>query len=86
MDAITLLPVIMLTISQLVQAAQNVTTNELSNAHRYAYLKASDGSFTNPFDRGSYVANLRAFFFAPKNAPILDEIAARGLADVAESV
>ena len=86
LDAITLLPVIMLTISQLVQAAQNVTTNELSNAHRYAYLKASDGSFTNPFDRGSYVANLRAFFFAPKNAPVLDEVAARGLADVAESV
>jgi len=75
-DACTLLPVLMLTISQLVQAAQNVTTNELANAHRYAYLKAADGTFTNPFDRGSRLANIRAFFFASKNEPLIDDVAA----------
>ena len=75
-DALTLLPVIMLTISQLVQVAQNVTTNELSNAHRYSYLKSSDGAFVNPFDRGSHLANISAFFFPSKNAPLIDDIAA----------
>ena len=80
LDAITLLPVIMLTISQLVQAAQNVTTNELSNVHRYAYLKSAEGRFANPFDRGSVARNLRAFFLVGKKEPLIDDVAARGVA------
>lgn len=34
------------------QVARNVTTNELANWHRYKYLRASDGTFRNPFDKG----------------------------------
>jgi len=80
LDALTLLPVLMLTVAQISQVAQNVTTNELSNVHRYSYLKSADGSFSNPFDRGSYARNLRAFFLAGKKEPLLDDVAARGVA------
>jgi len=79
-DALTLLPVLLLTVAQLTQVAQNVTTNELSNVHRYAYLRSADGAFANPFDRGSYARNLRAFFFAGKKEPLVDDVAARGIA------
>ena len=43
----------MLTGAQLSQVFRNVTTNELSNAHRYQWLKDDDGRFANPFDRGA---------------------------------
>ena len=29
-------------------AARNITTNELTNMHRYPYLRTKDGKFTNP--------------------------------------
>ena len=64
----------MLCVSQLFQVAQNITINEISNAHRYAYLQASDGAFVNPFDKG-YVENLREFFTARADAPLIDVIA-----------
>ena len=41
-----------LTVSQAAQISKNVTTNEMANWHRYKYLKKSDGTFRNPFDRG----------------------------------
>ena len=34
------------------QVAQNITTNELTNAMRYSYLKGPDGHFHNPYDHG----------------------------------
>ena len=34
------------------QVAQNITTNELTNAVRYSYLKGPDGHFHNPYDHG----------------------------------
>ena len=40
-----LFPVLMLTGAQLSQVFRNVTTNELSNAHRYQWLKDDDGRF-----------------------------------------
>jgi len=78
-DVVTLIPVLMLTVSQLVQVGQNITTNELSNTHRYSYLKSESGFF-NPFDRGSYVANWRAFFMQSRNEPLVDSVAAPELA------
>ncbi|MEW5315647.1 MAG: hypothetical protein WDW38_007060 [Sanguina aurantia] len=41
-----------LAISQASQLGRNVTTNELTNWHRYKYLQASDGGYTNPFNKG----------------------------------
>ena len=75
-----LLPVALLTVAQLSQAARNITTNELSNVHRYAYLKSAEGRFANPFDRGSFARNLRAFFLVGKKEPLIDDVAARGVA------
>ena len=49
----------MLTGAQLSQVFRNVTTNELSNAHRYQWLKDDDGRFANPFDRGCKSNTLR---------------------------
>lgn len=34
------------------QIARNITTNEMANSLRYAYLKGSDGRFRNPYDSG----------------------------------
>ena len=47
-----LISVSALAAAQTSQVARNVTTNELSNWHRYPYLRSSDGDFHNPFDRG----------------------------------
>ena len=55
-------PVLLLSGSQLAQVARNITTNELMNLHRYTYLRNSDGTFHNPFDRGVF-KNFVAFFF-----------------------
>ena len=51
-DVAVLFPVLMLTGAQLSQVFRNITTNELSNAHRYQWLKDDNGRFNNPFDRG----------------------------------
>lgn len=34
------------------QISRNITTNELSNRVRYAYLHGPDGRFHNPYDQG----------------------------------
>ncbi|MQL94559.1 hypothetical protein Taro_027210 [Colocasia esculenta] len=43
---------IALTIAQTSQIAQNITTNELANASRYAYLRGPDGRVRNPYNHG----------------------------------
>jgi len=45
--------------------ASNLTTNELILRRRFDYLKAADGSFYNPFDRGP-AANCAQFFAAKR--------------------
>lgn len=50
------LSVAALAIAQASQIARNVTTNELTNWHRYRYLQSPDGHhMVNPFDRGCKV-------------------------------
>lgn len=34
------------------QISRNITTNEMSNAVRYGYLKGPDGKFHNPYNHG----------------------------------
>ncbi|CAI5963970.1 unnamed protein product [Closterium sp. NIES-64] len=53
-DGFMLLSVLGLVVSQGSQVAQNITTNEMANAHRYAYLRGPDGKYFNPFNRGCY--------------------------------
>ena len=40
--------------------------NELMNLHRYTYLRATDGTFKNPFDKGVF-KNLVSFFCVDAN-------------------
>lgn len=52
-DMVLFISVAALAIAQASQVSRNVTTNELSNWHRYAYLQSdSSGDFFNPFDNG----------------------------------
>ncbi|XP_078436060.1 putative protein S-acyltransferase 23 isoform X2 [Wolffia australiana] len=51
-DLLVLAGVTTLTVTQSYQIARNITTNELSNAARYAYLRGSDGRLRNPYNRG----------------------------------
>ena len=44
---------------------QNLTYNEMQNGNRYAYLKSPTGYNYNPFDKGSFSANLRDFLHPP---------------------
>ncbi len=44
----------------------NMTTNEYSNQHKYAYLKNDYGNFTNPFDHG-YLHNFINKLFVTDN-------------------
>lgn len=57
--------------SSCTQIARNVTTNELANWQRYRYLKAPDGSFTNPFDRGCKKNCADAMFPSKQRAPVM---------------
>ncbi|XP_062178658.1 protein S-acyltransferase 24-like isoform X2 [Phragmites australis] len=41
-----------LTVVQASQIARNITTNEMANSLRYAYLRGPGGRFRNPFDHG----------------------------------
>lgn len=50
-DLALLVSVSTLLVAQLVQVAQNITTNEQQNAHRYPHMQQR-GQFFNPFDRG----------------------------------
>ncbi|CAL6272224.1 unnamed protein product [Bathycoccus prasinos] len=65
-DVAVLIPVLLLVSSQLAQVARNITTNELMNLHRYTYLRATDGTFKNPFDKGVF-KNLVSFFCVDAN-------------------
>ncbi|MCO5560815.1 hypothetical protein L7F22_014435 [Adiantum nelumboides] len=51
-DAFLLCGALLLTTKQVKQIARNITTNEMSNAKRYGYLKGMDGHFYNPYDNG----------------------------------
>lgn len=53
-DVFIFLGVATLTGMQGTQIARNITTNELTNAMRYSYLKGQDGRFHNPYDHGFY--------------------------------
>ncbi|XVE67379.1 hypothetical protein DITRI_Ditri08aG0155500 [Diplodiscus trichospermus] len=52
LDAILLIAATTLTTIQASQIARNITTNELSNAIRYGYLRGHDGRFRNPYNHG----------------------------------
>ncbi|GLT96949.1 hypothetical protein SLE2022_145390 [Rubroshorea leprosula] len=52
LDLIILAAATTLTTSQASQIARNITTNELSNAYRYGYLRGADGRFRNPYNHG----------------------------------
>jgi palmitoyltransferase len=66
------------------QIARNITTNEMSNAARYNYLKDSNGRFHNPFDRG-FRKNCMEFLFTGfiedvnTTAPSLQPVLQNGL-------
>lgn len=51
-DVFVAIGVSALAIAQASQVMRNVTTNELSNWHRYKYLHGPDGSYHNPFSKG----------------------------------
>ncbi|XWS62512.1 hypothetical protein CRYUN_Cryun06bG0017500 [Craigia yunnanensis] len=52
LDAIVLISGTTLTAVQATQIARNITTNELSNAIRYGYLRGPNGRFRNPYNHG----------------------------------
>ncbi|KAL4179999.1 hypothetical protein AMTRI_Chr13g123000 [Amborella trichopoda] len=54
MDILVLLGATTMTIAQASQIARNITTNELANASRYAYLRGPDGRFRNPYNHGCW--------------------------------
>ena len=49
-------------LTQVRAVVKNITSNEMINQHRYAYLNNSNGQFFNPFDRG-IKNNIIEFFF-----------------------
>ena len=51
----------MFTLTQLLYAAMNLTSNEMFNYKRYNYLKNARGKYHNPFSRGMFY-NLAEFF------------------------
>ncbi|XP_023511407.1 probable protein S-acyltransferase 23 [Cucurbita pepo subsp. pepo] len=52
LDGIIFLAATTLTVAQASQIARNITTNEVSNAIRYGYLRGPDGKFRNPYNHG----------------------------------
>ncbi|KMZ56043.1 hypothetical protein ZOSMA_9G01470 [Zostera marina] len=60
-DIFLLIGATLMTISQTVQIAQNITTNEIMNKRRYYYLKTPEGRYRNPFSRG-FRKNITDFF------------------------
>lgn len=57
-----------LAISQASQVSRNITTNELTNWHRYRYLQTNDGLFSNPFNKGCWRNCYEAFH--PHKVPL----------------
>uniref|UniRef100_A0A7N0UG16 S-acyltransferase n=1 Tax=Kalanchoe fedtschenkoi TaxID=63787 RepID=A0A7N0UG16_KALFE len=60
-DSIILTVVSILSVIQCYQIARNITTNEMSNAVRYGYLRGPDGKFRNPYNHG-FQKNCTDFF------------------------
>lgn len=54
-----------LILRQLACIAANLTTNELISRRKYSYLRAEDGGFWNPFDRGCF-SNCQQFWCLPR--------------------
>jgi palmitoyltransferase len=52
MDFFLFFGVAFLTVVQASQIARNITTNEMANSMRYAYLRGPGGRFRNPYDHG----------------------------------
>lgn len=69
-DGFMMASVLMLSVMQAMQIARNITTNEMSNGHRYDYLKGEDGRFFNPYDRG-VIQNCKDFFCNGQNEAIV---------------
>eukprot|EP00824_Muranothrix_gubernata_P005869 TRINITY_DN17637_c0_g1_i1.p1 TRINITY_DN17637_c0_g1~~TRINITY_DN17637_c0_g1_i1.p1 ORF type:complete len:691 (+),score=127.34 TRINITY_DN17637_c0_g1_i1:2-2074(+) len=59
--------VFFLLVTQAKQISMNMTTNELSNAHRYSHFMDANGAFRNPFDKG-FVENWKEFLSAPSES------------------
>lgn len=68
-DAFMLCSVLGLAFAQGSQVAQNTTTNEMMNAHRYAYMKGGDGKYFNPYDRGFH-QNCYEFWLQGENGDV----------------
>jgi palmitoyltransferase len=54
MDTLILISAATLLTVQIYQISRNITTNEQSNAIRYAYLRSPDGRFRNPYNHGCF--------------------------------
>ncbi|KAK8522320.1 hypothetical protein V6N12_056033 [Hibiscus sabdariffa] len=52
LDAVVLISATTLTVIQAFQISRNITTNEVSNAIRYGYLRGPEGQFRNPYNHG----------------------------------
>lgn len=50
----------------LLATLRNLTTNEIVNGRRYAYLVAADGTYSNPYDQGMW-ANVRKRLTKPSS-------------------
>mmetsp|Transcript_2626 Transcript_2626/g.8856 ORF Transcript_2626/g.8856 Transcript_2626/m.8856 type:complete len:126 (-) Transcript_2626:34-411(-) len=62
-DCMVMFSVVALTVMQGTSIAQNMTTNEMTNAFKYKYLQDDKGNIRNPFNRGCY-KNCNDFCFA----------------------
>ncbi|XP_042444393.1 protein S-acyltransferase 24-like isoform X2 [Zingiber officinale] len=69
MDFFLFFGVAALTFIQASQIARNITTNEMSNAMRYSYLRGPGGRFQNPYDHGTR-KNCSDFLFKGYNEDV----------------
>jgi len=68
-DGFMLLSVLCLTLGQASQVGQNITTNEMTNAYRYTYLKGPDSRYFNPYDHGC-IKNCADFWIQGENSDV----------------
>lgn len=68
-DGFMLLSVLCLTLGQASQVGQNITTNEMTNAYRYTYLKGPDNRYFNPYDHGC-IKNCSDFWIQGENSDV----------------
>ncbi|KAI9120337.1 hypothetical protein K1719_007370 [Acacia pycnantha] len=62
LDTFIFIAAVTLTLTQTSMIARNITTNEVANSKRYAYLRGPDGKFRNPYNHGCW-KNCSDFFF-----------------------